>query len=186
MTHEIIEGNRVKTADSRPAEDRAFWRMIAQASNKGWRLDKDEARVLVEAGIGLGFIDAKRGPKLARELEYGGVMLREDGQWACSTCGGNCGNCGQCGMTDFYGNIGFSMDHMVKTEAGRHSLPRYALKSVRRFAMVRKIVFVLAFIFVVVLVLSGCTTTHPPPCLACVGPYDITLSSHREALGLTP
>lgn len=41
-------------------------------------------------------------------------------------------------------------------------------------------------------VLAGCTTpgTGPVPadryCAACVGPYDLTLSSHREALGLKP
>ena len=40
--------------------------------------------------------------------------------------------------------------------------------------------------FVLVMILSGCTTTGPvigscPPD-RCVGPYDLTLSSHREAL----
>ena len=38
------------------------------------------------------------------------------------------------------------------------------------------------------LILTGCTTTGPVigPCPPdrCVGPYDPTLSSHREALGL--
>ena len=45
-----------------------------------------------------------------------------------------------------------------------------------------------AIIFVACLILSGCTTTGPligscPPG-QCIGPYDVTLSSHREALGL--
>lgn len=45
----------------------------------------------------------------------------------------------------------------------------------------------LAVGFVLVLVLSGCTTTGPVigPCPPdrCIGPYDLTLTSHREALG---
>lgn len=41
-------------------------------------------------------------------------------------------------------------------------------------------------IFVACLILSGCTTTGPvigscPPG-QCIGPYDVTLTSHREAL----
>lgn len=37
----------------------------------------------------------------------------------------------------------------------------------------------------IILTLAGCTTAGtPPPCSACVGPYDLTLSSHREGLGL--
>lgn len=41
-------------------------------------------------------------------------------------------------------------------------------------------------------ILSGCTTTSglPEPtrpyCNSCIGPYDVTLSSHRQALGLEP
>ena len=43
-----------------------------------------------------------------------------------------------------------------------------------------------AIIFVTCLILSGCTTTGPvigscPPG-QCIGPYDVTLTSHREAL----
>lgn len=44
----------------------------------------------------------------------------------------------------------------------------------------------LAIAVVVGLILSGCTTTGPvigscPPG-QCIGPYDVTLTSHREAL----
>lgn len=38
------------------------------------------------------------------------------------------------------------------------------------------------------LLLSGCSTFEPVPesalCHPCVGPYDLGLASHREALGL--
>lgn len=41
-----------------------------------------------------------------------------------------------------------------------------------------------------VLVLSGCTAFEPAPesamCSPCIGPYDLGLASHREALGLNP
>jgi hypothetical protein len=44
----------------------------------------------------------------------------------------------------------------------------------------------LAIAVVVGLILSGCTTTGPVigSCLPgqCIGPYDVTLTSHREAL----
>lgn len=40
-----------------------------------------------------------------------GFYIREDGAVACIVCGGNCG---QCGNTAKLGNIGFSMNHMVK------------------------------------------------------------------------
>lgn len=38
----------------------------------------------------------------------------------------------------------------------------------------------------IIMSLTGCTTaperTRPPECITCVGPYDIGLTSHREAL----
>ena len=52
----------------------------------------------------------------------------------------------------------------------------------------RNTIYWTAIIFIACLILSGCTTTGPVigPCPPdrCVGPYDPTLSSHREALGL--
>lgn len=37
------------------------------------------------------------------------------------------------------------------------------------------------------LILGGCGLLLPysgPPCTSCVGPYDLTLPAHREALGI--
>lgn len=153
-------------------ERRIFLHMISQASAKGWRLDHAKARELVDLGIGLNMIDPENASTMMHELEFGHVFLRDDGHWACTTCGGNCG---QCGMTSVYGNIGFSIDHLAQTEQGRHSLPVYRVKG-------RRLTSVLALwagiIVALCLILLGCTHT----CAACVGPYDITLNSHREAL----
>lgn len=49
------------------------------------------------------------------------------------------------------------------------------------------IIAYIALIFAVAMVLglipSGCTSTPAaPPCTSCVGPYDLTLSSHRDAV----
>ena len=53
-----------------------------------------------------------------------------------------------------------------------------------------KALALLCLLLVVLILLSGCTTPGQPllaPCQACVGPYDLGLSSHREALlGKTP
>lgn len=174
--------------DYTSTERRIFLHMISQASAKGWRLDETEARELVDLGLGLNLIEPEQATKLKRELQYGHVFLREDGKWACTTCGGNCG---QCGMTDFYGNIGFSMDHLARTDQGRHSLPVYTLRkegfasSYGELVWKLRVPLLLALALVLsALALSGCATTAPPPCTTCIGPYDVTLSSHREALGL--
>ncbi len=42
-----------------------------------------------------------------------------------------------------------------------------------------KIIFVMIVVLLLAFVLSGCVRQ----CRTCVGPYDVTLSSHREALG---
>lgn len=55
-----------------------------------------------------------------------------------------------------------------------------------KFGCLPALVLWAVIIFIVCLILSGCTTTGPVigPCPPdrCVGPYDLTLSSHREAL----
>lgn len=67
------------------------------------------------------------------------------------------------------------------------------LSKLARVPLLGKIGFVLLFIISwlpillpVFLLLTGCTTvpeaTRPPECIACIGPYDIGLTSHREAL----
>jgi hypothetical protein len=46
---------------------------------------------------------------------------------------------------------------------------------------------VIAVVIVIGVLLSGCkaqTVIGPCPPGQCIGPYDLTLSSHREALGL--
>lgn len=40
-----------------------------------------------------------------------GLYIREDGEVACFTCGGNCG---QCGSTGRLGNIGLSFERVVR------------------------------------------------------------------------
>lgn len=106
-------------------KEREYAKLIVKASQNEWRLDKEDADALVELGIELGHIDPSRSSKIARELQFGQVMLREDGVWACTVCGGNCG---QCGMTDFYGNIGFSFDHIVGKFFNEDINPKYKMK----------------------------------------------------------
>ena len=54
--------------------------------------------------------------------------------------------------------------------------------------IVAYIVLILAVAIVLGLTLSGCTSVPPGTyvgtgtCASCVGPYDLTLTSHREAL----
>ena len=55
-----------------------------------------------------------------------------------------------------------------------------------KFGCLPALVLWAVIIFIVCLILSGCTTTGPvigscPPG-QCIGPYDVTLTSHREAL----
>ncbi len=65
--------------------------------------------------------------------------------------------------------------------------PAIRLKEVQQghekgFAMPHKIIFVMIVVLLLAFVLSGCGVTTRQ-CRTCVGPYDVTLSSHREALG---
>lgn len=54
--------------------------------------------------------------------------------------------------------------------------------------IVAYIVFIFAVAMVLGIVLGGCTSVPPGTyvgsgtCASCIGPYDVTLSSHREAL----
>lgn len=97
-------------------EVRELGRHVRAARRQGWRLAEGQAKEFGEAALKAGAIDIERLPKFIRKLEHGELFLRDDGQWACTTCGGNCG---QCGDTGFLGNIGFSFDHLVNTDAGR-------------------------------------------------------------------
>lgn len=66
-----------------------------------------------------------------------------------------------------------------------------AFANLRRNAMGLRILAgylaIVASAFMIAWVLSGCTTTNytgTGTCANCIGPYDVTLSSHRRALGL--
>lgn len=44
----------------------------------------------------------------------------------------------------------------------------------------------LCLLLIILIILQGCVSAPMAPCDACIGPYDVGLSSHREALGLKP
>lgn len=119
-----------------------FKRAIKQAMKMDWRLSEAKAKSLTELAVRLGYIDGSRVRKLQNKLEHGEVFLREDGEWACITCGGNCG---QCGDTAFYGNVGFSVQHIVNRIEGGRIQRKSKLKAFLE-RQVRLVLFILIWI----------------------------------------
>lgn len=97
-----------------------YVKRLKQAEAMGWRLDTTEAKALVDLGVQIGHIDPARASRLAYGLTFGEYMLRRDGKWACTTCGGNCG---QCGNTDLLGNIGLDFDRLVALHSRQTGKP---------------------------------------------------------------
>jgi hypothetical protein len=145
----------LKNMDYSVAENRVFGHLftdfrkrLKQAEAKGWRLDHAEARSLAELSVLLGYTD--RGERLAYGLEHGAYMMRPDGVWACTTCGGNCG---QCGETGFLGNIGFSLDQIVASHNGHKPVaPRKLWRGVASAVLITLSMLAL------LIALAGCAT----------------------------
>lgn len=177
---------------SQPAISKDFQTRIRQAIAKGWRMDRSEAVALTDLAILHGDIDVDQGGRMVRHLEQGAIMRRDNGQWVCTTCGGNCG---QCGMTDFIGNVGFSFDRIVAglNQPGNKPVDQEARMADHRYnkntvkIILGWLAVAAAFVFIASM-LGGCTSVPPGTyvgsgtCGQCIGPYDVTLSSHREAL----
>lgn len=162
---------------------------IQRAIRNGWRCNKADAALLSNYAVERNEIEPDQRDRMVRHLENGDIMRRNNGQWVCTTCGGNCG---QCGMTDFIGNPGFSFDRIV---AGLNPPGKKPVDQEAAFPTLRKNKLGLAIIggyvaiafsilvIVAAVLLTGCASTPAaPPCTSCVGPYDLTLSSHRDAV----
>lgn len=174
----------------------AILRQLAAANNMPYE-------EVVDAPYGTdGFYIRKQAIGLAS-----GEFVAKDGRVVCATCGGNCG---QCGVTDTIGNVPFDFDTIVDSlKAGRpalrvvggseftpeivdesHHVKRRGIDWLMVFAVIYSAFYwgvsLILPLVLIIMSLTGCTTaperTRPPECIACVGPYDIGLTSHREAL----
>ena len=146
-------------------------------------MDRSEAVALTDYAVLRGEIPFEKAGRLVHHLQQGSIMRNNKGQWVCSFCGGNCG---QCGMTDFVGNVPYSFDRIEAgiNPPGKKPLDIESKRAGYNKNTVRIVVGYLAVAAALAFVswmLTGCAPTGMP-CTSCIGPYDITLSSHREAL----
>src|SRR6185436_398319 len=89
-----------------------YKRLLDKARQANWRVSAELAEELSFVAVAVNHIPADKRLRLAYGLTHGEYYVRPDGNWACTTCAGNCG---QCGKTDMLGNIGFSFDQVVNS-----------------------------------------------------------------------